>query len=195
MIIHDFQDPQQTSGALCWPLGGGAFIQWWWLWICTRTLRHVAWELEKWTDTGGMFFWSVPLTPSVCRLLIATNFQGSLGYFGVFFHARFFLSVPCLYQSHSFVSCHVHCSTMEYEDYLVTSACRWVLEESPSIALKCIIADGAGLLPHEVGVGAAKVGGNLISEAPGSLGRPRMKCISISTEAFQSSKTLEQSLT
>ena len=154
MIIHDFQDPQQTSGALCWPLGGGAFIQWWWLWICTRTLRHVAWELEKWTDTGGMFFLVSSTDPKCVPVVDRNKFSGKFGAFWCFFHASFFfLSVPCLCQSHSFVSCHVHCSTMEYEDYLVTSACRWVLEESPSIALKCIIADGAGLLPHEVGVG------------------------------------------
>ena len=82
---------------------------------------HESWRSGQTQE--GCFFLSVPLTPSVCRLLIATNFQGSLGHFGVF-HASFFLSVPCLCQSHSFVSCHVHCSTMEYEDYLVTSACR-----------------------------------------------------------------------
>ena len=100
------EDPQQTPGTLCWPLGGGAFIQWWWLWICARTLRHVAGELEKRTDTGGI--------PSVCRWLITENFQRSLGHF-VAFHASLFLFVLCFYQSYFFVSCHVHCSTVEHE--------------------------------------------------------------------------------
>lgn len=84
MIIHDFQDPQQTSGALCWPLGGGAFIQWWWLWICTRTLRHVAWELEKWTDTGGMFFLVSSTDPKCVPVVDRNKISGKFGAFWCF---------------------------------------------------------------------------------------------------------------